>query len=115
MVVYGGPIRAMRRLFNAAGFDLVRTSGMHNLAAHLAEVLRRYQIDTGLDVGANQGQFDGELRQIGFRGQIHSFEPIRSVYELLTAAAACDPDWKTYRLAMGASLGRATINVSEST
>ncbi len=39
------------------GYDLVRFSGQHNLRSHLHKVINEYQIETIIDVGANEGQF----------------------------------------------------------
>ena len=60
-------------------FDIVHVSGQHTLRTHLMSVLQDYNIDTVLDVGANEGQFGAELRNLGFRGDIHSFEPVNDV------------------------------------
>lgn len=40
-----------------------------------AEVLLRLEIDCVFDVGANCGQYGQNLREIGYRGTILSFEP----------------------------------------
>jgi FkbM family methyltransferase len=108
-------VRSLRRLVNATGFDVVRTRGMHNLTAHLQQVLKLYDIDTVLDVGANEGQFAHELRSLGFQGQIHSFEPVPSVFELLKRNSATDGRWAAHSYALGAAPGRQTINISEAT
>lgn len=57
--------------------------------------------DCVLDVGANRGQFAGELRGIGFRGRIISFEPLASEYEALATVFARDPLWRGQQVALG--------------
>jgi FkbM family methyltransferase len=104
--------RPLRRILNTTGFDLVRTREMHTLSTHLREVIRRYRVETILDVGANEGQFAGELRALGFLGEIHSFEPVQSVFERLKRRTASDPLWTAHNLAMGAAPGKLQINVS---
>lgn len=42
---------------------------------HLVGLLERYQIETVLDVGANEGQFGAALRHSGYHGRLISFEP----------------------------------------
>jgi FkbM family methyltransferase len=64
-------------------------------------ILRDYGIDLVLDVGANKGQFVRNLRRIGYRGHICSFEPIGEEYASLHASFAADPRWTGYNIALG--------------
>jgi FkbM family methyltransferase len=79
------------------------------------DFLHSRDVDLVLDVGANSGQYGQSLRDHGYRGRIHSFEPIKAVYEDLTLAAAQDALWSTSQCAMGAADGSAEINVSDFT
>ena len=65
-----------------------------------------------LDIGANQGQYGSDLREWGFQGDIHSFEPLPEPHALLSAAAAGDPRWHVHRVALGDHDGSTTINVA---
>ena len=65
-------------------------------------------VATVLDVGANEGQYGGELRERGFAGQIVSFEPIPAVYRKLAARADGDPRWETHQLGVGEADGDLT-------
>jgi FkbM family methyltransferase len=65
-----------------------------------------------LDVGANAGQYAKRLRDDGYSGTIVSFEPLRDAYERLYAAAAGDPGWQTFNLALGEAPAVAAMNVS---
>ncbi len=68
-------------------------------------------IDLVLDVGANEGQFARELRRF-YQGDLISFEPVRHVFDKLSAAAAGDPSWQLCNVALGRQERTATIHVS---
>lgn len=93
-------------------FRLVKTRKQDLLPLHIQRVLKLYDINVVIDVGANAGQFAKGLRQTGYTGEIHSFEPVAGPFQVLQQAAADDPLWRTHRLALGAQPGEATINVS---
>ena len=77
-------------------------------------LLKHYEIDTVLDVGANTGQFALELMgRFGYTGKIVSFEPMESAYGVLQKAAGGHPDWETVNCALGDAPGTLQINVSE--
>jgi FkbM family methyltransferase len=83
------------------------------MAAHLRSLFERYDIRTVLDVGANEGQYCRFLRrEVGFEGQIFSFEPISALYEKLEARARADPRWRVYRLALGERTEQREIHVT---
>lgn len=64
-----------------------------------------------LDVGANRGQFASELRKVGYRGHIISFEPIQKEFAVLRRAFRNDAKWQGYQLALGSEDSVAEINV----
>lgn len=99
-------VKMMLRKF---GYDLVRSE------PRLIDFLKSRNINLVLDVGANVGQFGLSLRDAGFRGEILSFEPIKSVFSKLEKTAQGDKKWQVRNLALGAATGRAAINVSEDT
>jgi len=81
----------------------------------LKAFLRNWNIDCVLDVGANLGQYALELRRIGYRGRIISFEPDPRVYEQLARRSAADPAWDALHVALGSRTGKAefhTMNVA---
>lgn len=126
--------RLALRVLHAAGFDAVRRGpdlllmrrgrpaseqdrGFRNrlLGEHLAHVLRRLRVNCVLDVGANRGQYGLELRRVGYRGEIVSFEPVREAYEELSRACRRDPSWRAHPLALGSRDATAPIHVAEAT
>lgn len=75
----------------------------------LRQLLTQQRVDAVFDVGANVGQYAIELRLIGFRGPIFSFEP-SSCFAALQQRAADDPDWHVFNVALGAEPGVATFH-----
>lgn len=81
----------------------------------LKQILEQLEVDCVLDVGANIGQYANELRGIGYRGHIVSFEPIASVFATLSQGLASDRKWRGFQLALGAENAELTINVPKLT
>ena len=65
-----------------------------------------------LDVGANVGQFGIELRDLGYRGEIVSFEPLSSAFLELSQVVAADHAWTARQEALGDSDAITAINIS---
>jgi FkbM family methyltransferase len=79
----------------------------------LQRLLTKLSIDCVFDVGANKGQFGDQLRDIGYRGTILSFEPVQAHFQVLSARAAARPPWKAFKYALGSQNHQAEINVNE--
>jgi FkbM family methyltransferase len=67
-----------------------------------------------LDVGANVGQYASELRRIGYRGAIVSFEPIPECYQKLAEQGKADPGWTGYNVALADRTSQRSFNVMKS-
>jgi FkbM family methyltransferase len=76
------------------------------------EFLNSRQIETVLDVGANEGQFAKELRDSGYSRRIISFEPVEAAFHRLAAAAHLAPPWEVHKLALGAASGTEIIKIT---
>jgi FkbM family methyltransferase len=100
----------IQRNLGRLGLEIHRAGYHRNVMNFIAD----REIDTVVDVGANQGQFAKTLRAQGYRGKIMSFEPVPTVYATLVKTAAPDPDWDTKNFALGAEAGTAAINVATS-
>jgi FkbM family methyltransferase len=98
--------RLLRRL------DIHAGRHRNTLAGARAAILARPDLDLVIDVGAHAGEYGGSLREQGYGGPIVSFEPVRSQFERLSAAAAGDSAWECRNRAAGSAAGTATINVS---
>lgn len=72
-----------------------------------------YNIDVVLDVGANIGQYGSELRNIGYKGRIISFEPTRKAFLKLEKLAKKDKLWDVFNISLGEFDGETIINISQ--
>lgn len=86
------------------GFDVVRFRSPNTIFAH-------HGINLVLDVGANAGQYARDLRKLGYRGRIVSFEPQKQPFAALSAAAARDGNWAAENIGLGSEDSQLTINV----
>lgn len=83
------------------------------LSDHLLQtVLRRLDVNVVLDVGANRGQFGRNLRILGYRGRIVSYEPVSANLDKLREAAEGDEDWLVEPMALGDVDATSDIHVS---
>src|SRR5687768_2156428 len=98
----------------ALGFRLIPEWRLGPLphARDLAHLFQLLEVDTVLDVGANEGGYRHFLRaHAGYRGRIVSFEPVSTAYAALAHAAVADPAWRGEQVALGDRDGRFDINV----
>ena len=106
----------IKNLFRRYGFELLRYNPHNSHHCATRAMLKYLKIDLVFDVGANVGQFGGDLFASGFKGRIVSFEPIANAHAKLTRRAKANPNWLVYpRSAVGATMGQISINVSENT
>jgi len=103
----------VRKLANQLGIEITRFNSKGSDRARLARFLASRNANLVFDVGANVGQYGRELRALGYRGKIVSFEPVAAVHERLTKTAARDANWIVApRTAIGREEGVISINVS---
>lgn len=104
---------AIKRLLREAGFDLRRRSIQVSPDIQLGRILRHWEIDLVLDVGANAGQYGLALRELGYAGRIVSFEPLAAAHEGLQRAARGSPGWQVApRMAIGDADGDIEMHVA---
>lgn len=77
------------------------------------KLIQSNNIDVILDVGANIGQYGGEMRNLGFKGRIISFEPMKDAFLKLAKNTKNDPLWDIYQSSLGERDGTATINIAK--
>lgn len=77
-------------------------------------LLNNYTIDWIWDIGANRGDYVLYLRkELGYKGQIVSVEPLTTAYEELEGLAKTDSKLKTHKTAIGMTTGEVDINISQ--
>jgi FkbM family methyltransferase len=84
----------------------------HELKRRIA-LLHHHSIDVILDIGANIGQYGGEMRNMGFKGEILSFEPMKEAFDKLKKNAENDPNWKVFNYSIGERDGHTFINIAK--
>jgi len=105
-------LRRARALLRSTTFDVTRfTATTHPLARRM-RLLSAHDIDVVFDVGANIGQYATELRDLGYRGWIVSYEPVAAAHRALAARAERDGRWKAIHAGLGPEPGPATIHVA---
>ena len=75
-------------------------------------LLAEHNIETALDVGANEGAYGLELREHGFEGRIVSFEPLQAAACVLAETAAHDAAWEVVPIGLGSTSRQAALRVS---
>lgn len=78
----------------------------------LVTLLRHNKVDLVIDVGANNGGYGTELRQLGYRGAIVSFEPLPGAYARLVERTRRDDSWTCHQIALDDTEGVKDLNVA---
>jgi len=94
-------------------FGVVATSLGSSPDGRIGKLLRFYEISTVLDVGANIGQYGRMLRrELGFVGEILSFEPMSPEFQRLQQVTRGDSRWRAFNFGFGDRTSSMTINVA---
>lgn len=103
-----------KKIAKLFGYELIKRSKQPTSSSHIINLINHYKIDIVLDVGANQGQYGRMLREEGYAGEIHSFEPVTKTFEYLYNACINDNSWFAHKFAMGDTCGEETVHITES-
>jgi FkbM family methyltransferase len=105
--------KIVRSALLQAGYDFHRLTPASNPYFQIVSGLGRHRVDLVFDVGANTGQFASNLRSVGFKGRIVSFEALSAAHAQLVRAASHDNAWTVHpRCAIGDQDGQAEINIA---
>ena len=84
------------------------------LSTRMKKIIKEYQIDCVIDVGANIGQYGQFLRnEVGYSGLIISFEPDPSNFNCLKEASKHDKQWVVIDYALGKEVNKLPLNIME--
>lgn len=106
-------INVVRSVLNPFKIDL-KIYPREDLRRRVA-LVKHYQINKILDVGANSGQYAKEMFESGFKGKMMSFEPVPSTFELLKKNANTNRNWKVFNYGFGDKDETLEINISQNT
>lgn len=101
----------MIRILNAFGVDIKRYPSID--LRRRKKLLDTFGITDIIDVGANFGQYAQEMRKIGFKGKIYSYEPLSEAFAKLSKHAKNDSNWEINNFALGEKEEQLQINVAE--
>jgi FkbM family methyltransferase len=76
-------------------------------------LLHHHEINVIIDIGANIGQYGAEMRNLGFTGEIISFEPMKKAFDKLEKISSNDPKWKVFNYSLGERDGQTSINIAK--
>jgi FkbM family methyltransferase len=107
--------RAAKKILEAMGFELRRINNKFEPKKEdIFNWIRNLNIRTVLDVGANTGQFAGEIHAILPEAAI-SFEPLRECYDLLVENMSHLPKFRAFDFALGSEASEIEMHRSEFT
>jgi FkbM family methyltransferase len=106
------------RVLNKLGYEVIPKWRLKEFekVQLLRAVFAHHEIDTVLDVGGNIGQYRDLIRQeVGFTGQIITFEPVKELAAAMTTRAAAEGDtqWSIQNFALGRADETRTLNVTK--
>lgn len=99
----------VRKVSRAAGYEIVPIgAGFRRTQQRLLQ-----ECDLVVDVGANVGQFAEKVRDLGYRGDVVSFEPGREAFRVLEwKASRHRENWSVRKVALGATDSTAMLRVA---
>ena len=107
-------MKAHKVIAKAFGYEMVKRSKHPTSNSHIINLINHNNIDVILDVGANVGQFGLMLRNEGYKGEIHSFEPVSKTFKKLNHTCLNDQKWFANNIAMGSVSDEKEVHITES-
>ena len=105
--------KLIKKFIKTLGYDLVPYNHYSHPALRQKALMRSVNTDAVLDVGANIGNYGLKLmHDVGFEGEIFSFEPMAREFLVLEKRAMRYDKWKASNFALGDTETQTEINVS---
>ncbi|MBO6575877.1 MAG: FkbM family methyltransferase [Rhodothermales bacterium] len=104
--------RLVRGLLRRFGYDMIRYGVEDDARLRRQRLMDSTGVRFVLDVGANRGEYGLILRDQGYQGAIHSFEPASAAFGMLEGTISGDGLWQAHRCGLGLENGTATLNVA---
>jgi len=79
----------------------------------LIKLINHFGINKIFDVGANIGGYSLFMKELGFKGEIVSFEPSSNAFKKLKLNSKADKKWILENFALGNEEGEIMMNISE--
>ncbi len=100
----------VNNLIKPVGIQVVKYPGKDIVLRN--KIIIHSKVNLIFDVGANEGQFAREMRLLGYKGRLISFEPINSIFQILFRKSSKDPYWFVNQYALGDHNGKIKINIA---
>lgn len=103
----------LKQFFRFLGLEVTILNIRKKPRYELAQLLEILKVTLVFDIGANIGQFGSEIRKVGYKGKIVSFEPLTNEHAILQKTAINDQLWQIHsQCAIGNYDGEVDINIS---
>lgn len=106
-------INIVRKIINPIKLDLKIYPNLD--LRRRKKLLNHYKITKIIDVGANSGQYASEMFDLDFKGEIISFEPVKSTFDSLEKKTKSTNNWKAFNFGLGDKNEELEINLSKNT
>jgi FkbM family methyltransferase len=106
-----GLLDLVRNISGKFGVNISSGPAPNSLERHLRDYLQIMNVNVVLDVGAFTGVYAKKLRDIGYKGKIISFEPVRATFDHLCETMHGDTQWSGHALGLSDEDREATINI----
>jgi FkbM family methyltransferase len=103
----------IQQIFKALNLDIKIYRKSNHPRFDLVKFILDNKINLVLDIGANDGGFVREIRYLGYKGNVLSFEPLSKAHSTLSINSKSDPNWFVFdRIALGDNDEIVDINIS---
>ena len=103
----------LNKLIGITGYQIKNNKYLYDPDKNLLKSIKQFNVNSVIDVGANEGQFALKLINSKFKGDIISFEPLKDEHSLLNKLSFKKKNWKVARrCALGNKNKIMQLNIS---